>query len=148
MLVALKGASLSPESQSFTRVEWSALADPAVRAVLAGNAEPLRAALSAAGPEPTLAALLDAADQGRPPAVAQQLPEGAPHLGAAALAGLALAESGAAHRELTWGQGVRLVLADGTDEAESGAAVDPLAAATEDGAAPDTVPLRKLLAAV
>lgn len=147
MLIALEGATLSPESQAFTRVEWSALADPAVRLVLAENAAQLRGALSAAGVEPTVTALLDAADQDRLPAVAQGLPEGALHAGAAALAGLALAESGAAHWELTWDQGVRLVLADGTDETEFGSAVDALAdPVTEGGSAPDTAPLRKLLA--
>ncbi|MFG2304310.1 M48 family metalloprotease [Actinacidiphila glaucinigra] len=147
VLIALEGATLSPESQAFTRVEWSALADPAVRLLLAENAAPLRSALSAAGAEPTVTALLDAADEGRLPAVAQALPEGALHAGTAALAGLALAESGAAHWELTWDQGVRLVLADGTDEAEFGSAVDALAdPVAEGGSAPDTTPLRKLLA--
>ena len=147
VLIALEGATLSPESQSFTRVEWSALADPAVRSVLAENAAPLRAALSAAGTEPTMAALLDAADEGRLPAVAQELPEGALPAGVAALAGLTLAESGAARWELTWDQGVRLALADGTDEAEFGSAVAALSGpVTEAGSAPDTAPLRKLLA--
>ncbi|MGW3246061.1 M48 family metalloprotease [Streptomyces sp. NPDC001070] len=147
VLIALEGATLSGEAQAFTRVEWSALADPAVRLVLAENAAPLRAALSAAGTEPTAGALLDAADEGRLPALAQGLPEGGLHEGVAALAGLALAESGAGHWELTWAHGVRLVLADGTDEAEFGAAVDALAGpVTEGGAAPDTAPLRKLLA--
>jgi hypothetical protein len=94
-----------------------------------------------------MAALLDAADQGRLAAVAQELPEGALHGGVAALAGLTLAESGAAHWELTWDQGVRLVLADGTDEAEFGSAVAALSGpVTGAGSAPDTAPLRKLLA--
>ncbi|MFD3457935.1 M48 family metalloprotease [Streptomyces sp. NPDC058691] len=147
LLIALEAATLTGEAQAFTRVEWSALADPAVRLALTENAAPLRAALSAAGTEPTVGALLDAADEGRLPAVAQGLPEGALHEGVAALAGLALAESGAGHWELTWHQGVRLVLADGTDEAEFGAAVGALAdPVAGDGAAPDPAPLRKLLA--
>ncbi|MFD8074546.1 hypothetical protein ACFV3E_18110 [Streptomyces sp. NPDC059718] len=110
----------------------------------AENAAPLRVALSAAGTEPTVVAPLDAADRGRLPALAQALPERAPHEG---VAGLARAGSGATPWELTSNQDVRPVPADGTGEAESGSAVAALTGpVTEGDPSPDTAPLRKLLA--
>lgn len=64
----------SPESPAFTRVEWSALADPAVRPVPADNAAPLRVARSAADTEPAVVALPDAAGRGRLPALLRGCP--------------------------------------------------------------------------
>lgn len=135
LLTELEDATLSAEALALERVEWSALAGPAVRVHLEENAGPLRTALTAAGIEPTPAALLDAADAGA-------LPAGLRPEGVAALAGLALSDSGTGHWELTWDQGVRLVLpgTDDADEALSAAARAVLADT------PDTVPLRGLLA--
>jgi hypothetical protein len=141
ILVELENVTLTGESLAFSRVDWTELADPAVRQAIDEDAGPPRAALRAAGAAPTLDGLLDAADAGRLSAIAEHLPAPALRAGASGLAGLALTESGAGHWELTWDQGLRLVLPDGTGEDALAAGVDAVGADT-----PDTAPLRRLLA--
>ncbi|MGW4383141.1 M48 family metallopeptidase [Kitasatospora sp. NPDC004531] len=156
-LTELETLALVPEALNMRRVDWPELVHEVMYAHARDNAQPVLRALTDSGLHGTVEAMLDALDAGRGEELAKLLPqseEAAQATGRAArefqrqqlrkalrsLTVLALAAGKAARWELSWSRPAALVLADGVED-RLPAALDAAVAA-----APDTAPLRALLA--